>query len=226
MELQTPLSSEELAELEDFLDSEAVPEECMNFAMLDGFLTCLVIGPDMVMPSEWMPVVWSDSEEPVFETMEQAERIIGLMYRHMNSIAANFMGGHSRYSPMLQEIHDGDATDFEVEGWCIGFMVAMDLRLDDWTKFLKSKEGMLAAPLMTLGTEDGIQEIERAKDPDAERDEWVSHLASSITAIYAYWLTKRTSGGSWKWKTPSPRSATGSHVSGSGPKGKPCKRRK
>ena len=77
MELQTPLSSKELSELEAFLDSEAVPDECMNYAMLDGFLTCLVIGPDMVMPSEWMPVVWSDSEEPVFETMEQAERIIG-----------------------------------------------------------------------------------------------------------------------------------------------------
>ena len=38
----------------------------MLLSDLDGFLTGIAIGPEVVMPSEWLPQVWG-GDEPVFE---------------------------------------------------------------------------------------------------------------------------------------------------------------
>ena len=58
--LDEPLSDAELDELEGFLASDAVPEDCMDLEMLDGFLAAIVSGPESIQPSEWLPQVWSD----------------------------------------------------------------------------------------------------------------------------------------------------------------------
>ena len=77
--LDEPLSDAELDELEAFLASDSVPQDCMDLEMLDGFLTAVVSGPDVVQPSEWLPQVWSEggkSAAPAFSGSEQAQRIL------------------------------------------------------------------------------------------------------------------------------------------------------
>jgi hypothetical protein len=76
-----PPSEEEIGELDVFLMSDATPDDCMDIVALDGFLTALVIGPKLVPPSVWLPLVWGDEEAPAFESSVQAERIIGLVMR-------------------------------------------------------------------------------------------------------------------------------------------------
>ena len=58
--LDEPLSDAELDELEAFLASDAVPQDCMDLEMLDGYLTAVVSGPEVIQPSEWLPQVWSE----------------------------------------------------------------------------------------------------------------------------------------------------------------------
>ena len=58
---------------------------------LDG-LTGIAIGPEVVMPSEWLPHVWG-GEEPVFDDHLQASAILGTI-----------MG---RYNAILREIEEG-----------------------------------------------------------------------------------------------------------------------
>ncbi len=50
----------DLKALDEYLMSEESPENCMQLSDLDGFLTAIVVGPDFIKPSEWMPVVWGD----------------------------------------------------------------------------------------------------------------------------------------------------------------------
>ncbi|MEO8676633.1 MAG: UPF0149 family protein, partial [Casimicrobiaceae bacterium] len=52
--LDEPLTDAELDELEVFLASDAVPQDCMDLEMLDGFLTAIVSGPEVIQPSEWL----------------------------------------------------------------------------------------------------------------------------------------------------------------------------
>jgi hypothetical protein len=44
----SPLSNEEIRELDAFLMSDATPDECMDIVTLDGFLSALAIGPELV----------------------------------------------------------------------------------------------------------------------------------------------------------------------------------
>src|SRR5215217_7066628 len=67
-----------LEALDRFLMSDASPEDCMQLSELDGFLTGIAIGPELVMPSEWLPAIWG-GEEPVFEDDEQARTVIGMI---------------------------------------------------------------------------------------------------------------------------------------------------
>ena len=66
---------EMIEELDEFLMSDQTPDDCMQLSDLDGFLTGIVVGPELIMPSEWTPVIWHGGE-PEFEDIEQAERII------------------------------------------------------------------------------------------------------------------------------------------------------
>lgn len=46
-----PLSSAELEELDDFLGDEVIEQTSMHVSTLDGFLTAIAIGPQIVLPS-------------------------------------------------------------------------------------------------------------------------------------------------------------------------------
>ena len=62
----------DLAVLAAFLASDAAPT-AMQLAELDGFLTGIVTGPELIMPSEWLPLVWG-GDDPVFETAGDAAK--------------------------------------------------------------------------------------------------------------------------------------------------------
>ena len=71
-DLNRPLNKLELDDLESFLSSESCPPGTMDISTLDGFLTALVIGPEAIMPSEWLPFVWAESDQA--EMQWQSER--------------------------------------------------------------------------------------------------------------------------------------------------------
>src|SRR4051794_5640621 len=70
------VSDADLDLLDAYLLSDQSPPECLLLSDLDGFLTGIAIGPELVMPSEWLPHVWG-GEEPVFDDHVQASAILG-----------------------------------------------------------------------------------------------------------------------------------------------------
>jgi yecA family protein len=40
------------------LASRQMPATTMSLEMLDGFFTALVIGPELMLPSQYLPAVW------------------------------------------------------------------------------------------------------------------------------------------------------------------------
>src|SRR5260221_2871360 len=138
--LDEPLTDVDYDELEVFLGSHAVPQDCMDLEMLDGFLTAIVSGPELIQPSEWLPVVWSDSQRtvsPVFANNEQAERILSLLLRLQNSIARTLTESPTRFKPLLYRPEEGvkgrqgcagegapreESAPPEASAWCEGYM--------------------------------------------------------------------------------------------------------
>jgi len=158
VEVSKPLSVAEIDELAEFLISDTTPEECMDISTLDGFLTGLVIGPDTIMPSWWLPVVWGETEqdEMVWESPVKMERVMGFVMRLYNSIAQAFQVDPPDFSPLLP-IHKAAGEEVTIiDEWCWGFMRSIGLAPESWQPLLDHEEqGAAIFPISLHGTEEG-----------------------------------------------------------------------
>jgi yecA family protein len=84
-----PNASVDLELLDTYLMSADAPASSMGLSDLDGFLTGLAVGPELVMPSEWMPLIWG-GDEPEFDTVEAANAILGTIMARYNEIVLCF----------------------------------------------------------------------------------------------------------------------------------------
>lgn len=151
--------SEQLKHLGDFLLSEAVPEDCMTLTELDGFLTAIVVCPEMIMPSEWMPEIWG-SDEPVFDDMEQAQTITGGIMGRYNDIIKEL--DTDNYGPIFDYDERTEETLWEI--WAEGFFRGISLRSDAWRFTNAGAQEAFGAFLrlieLTNETEDEIEPID------------------------------------------------------------------
>jgi len=186
-----PLSEDELDELEKFLLSSSTPKKCMDIEALDGFLTAIVSGSDVIMPSEWLSVVWGDKEGPVFETEEQIQKIMGLIMRHMNSLANTLMDYPEKYKPL---IHEWDSKDFYLTGlaWAAGYIKGMELRLEEWRELTSNKDyADMFMPILTLTAKKDEPEFGELVNTQEKRQRFIDMLPESVCSIYDFWLDRR-----------------------------------
>jgi uncharacterized protein len=182
------VSDADLDLLEAYLLSDQSPPECMLLSDLDGFLTAVAIGPEVVIPSEWLPHVWG-GEEPVFDDHLQASAILGTIMGRYNMILREIEEGV--FGPLFWETVDGTVV---VADWAEGFMHAVALRADAWEPLMRSKRlGRLLLPILALcGDETGESVL--GLDPDEEdraMAEAVEILPACVIEIAAYWRKRR-----------------------------------
>ncbi len=192
MNLHKPLATKELTELQEFLLSDTTPKKCMDIESLDGFLTAIVSGPEVVMPSEWLPVVWGDKEGPVFETEAQANKIINYMMRHMNEISAVLMKRPQEYEPLIYEWESKDDFHLKALGWSNGYLNGVDLRKHQWQPLLGDDDyAEMFMPILTL--------ISKVDDPDCgelvntseKRQRFIDMIPEAVVNIHHFWLERR-----------------------------------
>lgn len=195
--LDQPLSEDELADLSRFLSSDAVPEGCMDLAMLDGFLTALMVGPDLTQPSQWLPLVWGDPEGPEFETVEQAQRITSFLLRHMNAIGSHLSEEPDSFEPMFY-IRAVDGREHTIaDEWCEGFLRGVEeIDLEAWREMAEDEEGgKWLAQIAVFATEEGWKAldevVEKAPDPNAFHERLAGRIAHAVRRIHAFWLERR-----------------------------------
>lgn len=186
---EVPLDHVDLDALDRFLMSDHSPPESMMLSDLDGFLTGIAVGPELVMPSEWLPVIWG-GEAPEFADEAEAKTILGAIT--------------GRYNEILRQIADDDLEPvFWVDrggtviaaDWAEGFLQAIMLRADAWEPLFTSKrDGHLLIPILALcGDENGESLL--GLPPEAEdrvMEEATAFVPACTTAIAAYWRAKRS----------------------------------
>lgn len=187
------LSPSDLKQLEEFLLSDKTPDECMDISSLDGFLTAIVIGPDTLMPSQWLPQIWGETpeDEMIWDSMEETNQIMGLIMSYYNSIAAIFAKNPKSFQPLF---YDNKGVTI-IEEWCVGFMQGVELSEDSWNPLIDSKEGsILLAPILLYGTKAGWEELEKnTAETMTAHEKWVKMIPLTVVSIYNYWLPFRKS---------------------------------
>ena len=191
MDLVDPLDDDELQELEDFLLSDVAGEEAMDIAMVDGFLTALAIGPNTLPPSQWLPVIWG-RDEMVWESKQQAERIMSLVFRHANAIVFHLRDDPDPFDPLMYEReYEGKVVPI-IDEWCTGFVRGMGLDEAGWQPLLDTEEGEeMLYPILLYGTEVGWEEMKNHPEIEARHEEMAASLGDCVMAIQTWWLPTR-----------------------------------
>ena len=197
--LSLPLSDEELAELDQFLMSDATSDETMWIDALDGYLTAIAIGPTNVPMSRWLPEVWGPDEEdaPQFKSQAEAQRIMNLVFRHFNGIIATLEQNPDDINPMFELIEDegneNAETYMNAEMWSHGFLMGVQLSWDDWKPLLNDQDGATVIyPIYLLG-DDSIspEEVALIETPE-QREEFTNCIPDNIAWMYRFWQPYRT----------------------------------
>lgn len=185
-DLNQSLSPAELDELDDFLSSPEMEEKAMDVSTLEGYLTAIVIGPQTVMPSRWLPWVWdmeNGQAEATFAGIDQANRVMGLVMRFMNGIARTFMDDPASFEPIYwREVHWGAAE------WCEGFLLGTQFNEDAWSLLWVGKP-TLVTPFIRPGMDDGIEITRKAGDAQ----HWMEAVEPALVEIHAFWKERRAS---------------------------------
>ncbi len=194
--LREPLSGEELDELEDFfLWVDAC--DCMTLEMLDGFLHAIAIGPNLVMPSRWLPMVWNpndNSPELPTEDLEEYQHIVGLIIRHYNNIVACAarqppallpLWGTTQYAMSPEEFEDA-------EMWAHGFHKGVELSRGAWKPLLTDPQAQqYYRPIGLLGAEDFAPDQDELTRTPPQRHALALEIEGALRQIHAYWQPLR-----------------------------------
>lgn len=191
-----PLSEEELEELDQFLlylDND----DSMTLDTLDGFLHAIAIGPETVMPSQWLPVVWGQQESggmmPPADTLEQTNHWLGLVMRHFNSIVFGF-GQNPTFVELLWSTTEyDDQGEFEdAEMWAYGFCQGIKLTPAAWQPLLNDARGAdWFRPIGLLGEENFSPDQDELTRTPVQRHALAKQIEESVRQIHAFWLPLR-----------------------------------
>lgn len=166
-----------LDELDDILLNQF--DDGMLLSELDGYLTGLIVSPDLVPPSRWLKPVWGDAPPP-FEDAAAMQRFLDLMMAHHNALleSLNAPGG---YEPIL----DTDPRTGEIlwEMWVDGFTAAMKLAPAGWNRIRASDDAGAKTALT------GIIELAAVSDGPIQPDEdEQQHWDRQATAFIPIWV--------------------------------------
>jgi len=154
-----------------------------------GFLTSIACGP-LVMPSEWIRVIFNDPDDVGWESPEQAQRAMTLLMRFHNEIVSDLSPSGRRYSIIIDRLGDGaDAIDL-ADDWCRGYALGIAMREDEWKEAMEAPELQAAfIPILAIAHPEkpGLDPAEDFKTYQA----LVDVLPNCAVEISEWWRKKR-----------------------------------
>ena len=148
-------SDDRLKELDSLLLS-LTGEDGMLLSEFDGFCAGLIVCPEMIPPSEWLPRVWGSTGLPDLETDDALQTTLDLIMDHHNAVARSLMPPEVDYGPVLEHDTRTDETIWEM--WVSGFERAMRLRLDEWEQIVEGEDEEASASVTMMLTLHDIAE--------------------------------------------------------------------
>lgn len=188
-----PLNETEIGQLDDFLTSDSAPDAAMDVSMMDGFLTALASGPNLMMPGTMLGWIW-DAEHghdlPTFASADESKGIVGLIIRHWNSVNDMLNDASAGYEPLIPERESDGRVISVIDDWCEGYYKGISVDRTAWAPLLEEHPEWFTV-IMLYGTEEGWDELERRKDSLDQHQALAVSLVRSVQNIHHYWVEQR-----------------------------------
>jgi uncharacterized protein len=165
----------------------------MNLEQLDGFVAALICGPEVVRPSEYLPVICGDDMalEDSLRGQPALQDFLSLIMRHWNVIADTLHSGDV-FLPLLLE---GDGGVTHANDWAKGFLRGMEFHKEQWAALLDDeKHGGWLVPIFALAHEhhpDPEMHPYKEAISDEQRERLIVGAAAGVTGIYRYFEARR-----------------------------------
>jgi uncharacterized protein len=185
----SPLSAEEFAKLKSFLFSDLKGDESFSsVAMVDGYMTALAVGPEVIEPDIWIPYILNQetSDEPCSFSEADVKMLRELLVRHMETITLQFHTGADGFIPLFERVRYAGKKekDVAIEHWAFGFTMGIELVHESWKPlFIDEETGMLVMPMLILSK---ITDDYKALKKD-EIFDMVQLLPDFVIKIDNYW---------------------------------------
>lgn len=183
------ITEEDMDFIDSMLEKYGSDDSILNISELDGFLTAVVSGPEMIMPSEWLPAIWGGEEFlPKWEDEEEFARFFGLVTSLMNDIVCSLMDEPEEFKAMfLMDMEDGEPVEV-VDLWCCGYVRAIAMHPESWYGLPEEIDERLSV-IVAQGTDAGAEDIARMSDNEVATLKGMIEPAAAV--IHAYWLEQR-----------------------------------
>ncbi|WP_445354509.1 YecA family protein [Microbulbifer sp. EKSA008] len=188
LDLDTPISEADLEFIEDVLLKYGNDDSVLDICELDGFLTALVSGPEMIPPSRWFSALWGGpGNEPEWQSEEEMQRFTALLFQLMNSNAMMLVETPAEFSALFRITErEGEAPFAIVEEWCFGYMRGVDL--GQWPNLPAELDTQLQA-IALHGREEHFDHLGALTD--AEHQHSITQIEPAARALHRHWLQQR-----------------------------------
>jgi len=184
----------ELEALDEFLD-QMWDDGAMDLEELDGFFAALHCCPELVLPSEYLPVILGSEDalenEELFPNLEAAQLFFGLISHHWNAVGEAFRSGDF-FVPLLLEDDEGKTYG---NNWALGFLRGADMRKELWKEILSNedKAGWFLPIFALVHEDDPDPELRTYPEPmtDEQREKLLVGLSVMVTEMYRYFAPHR-----------------------------------
>ncbi|WP_336845291.1 UPF0149 family protein [Providencia rettgeri] len=183
----TLIEEHELNALDDLLEKFDSP---FNVEGVDGFFTALICSPDLIKPSQYLPMILDGYE---FTSQKEAEVFFDLLMRLWNSIAISLRwfsdSGLLEYEPLFCDYEDINITG---RFWAMGFMSGVSCSPEHWEPLLDERNPYnLMTPIVLLASEQFDDFPEKLKVSDSIRDDILALIGINTLEIYDYFEFER-----------------------------------
>jgi len=180
-------------QLQSWLAQLAPPSRVAGLSTLDGYLTAIIIGPCSIPPDEWFVDLLGERgriEAASGSTLAAIKAIAS----HFNVISQNLSLTPERHAPLFEKMDDGTVL---AQPWCIGFLAAMQLRLQQWQPLrdlTRIDHGLLLPILLHCSDQSGRPMLGPPREgPDTEaflRDAY-HDIPLVLPQIRQFWMPQR-----------------------------------
>jgi uncharacterized protein len=148
-----PFSEAHAATLLTFLSAPQRPNGTLTYPQLAGFLFSIANGPELIPPSEWMPLVFHD-QSAGYTTQHEAEGVMQAMMALYNDCGRERTEGSASLPPGCEvrpRPLDNLSDDAPLSQWAQGFGMGHEYLVEIWDAYTPDElDEPLGASLMVL----------------------------------------------------------------------------
>jgi uncharacterized protein len=172
--------------LKKFLNDAARPTGTLSYHELQGFLFAIASAPELIRPSEWMPLVFGGAEAG-YASLDEAKRMIGELMSLYNVVNASVSAETAELPPdcgFRDDVLANLDEDAPIAQWSRGFMQGHQWLDELWESYVpEALDEQFAATLLTLSFF-ASRDIAEAFRKESASDQSLRTLATTVRRVF------------------------------------------